>query len=305
MIVDKYSKNYILKTFVIKIFVIANVLIIDLASALALDQQSNNYSINNPNMSSSSTKKKQQHHMLFLHGQFVTPECYTSKFATKLFEKLESTGDWDVDIPLSPRITKDPTPPIMIEWFPNQKVHPEWINSETHTEEDGSTTTKTYHGLKESLNWLKEYIMNKPYKYDIIAGHSNGAIMTALLAFMMEKTMTMNTSDTDTPPYLPQDKHCNGIIIFNAPNSFETERTLMKEYIARDGPMITSIPSLHVFSSTNDAWVGDGSTKMLTSHFPKPSSGKTVVIDHENGHWFPTDDKHYDQILQFMNQHTT
>jgi len=139
----------------------------------------------------------------------------------------------------------------------------EWINSQAKA--DGS---KEYLGLSESLAFLQKYLQEQP-RFDVIAGHSNGALLASILALYMERDDWQ----------LPKDKHPVGIACFNGPNSYETEVTL--------APLVKNktiqMPSLHVFGGPTDHTY-EGSQKLARVHHPSAQT-----MEHSAGHLFPTD----------------
>jgi hypothetical protein len=155
----------------------------------------------------------------------------------------------------------------------------EWINSRSNNEAGG--TSKTYDGLDDSLAFLNDYLKNQP-RFDVIAGHSNGALMTSILSLLVE-------SD---PDWLPKDKKWSAIVLFNAPASYETEVSL-KELVGKHGPI--QMPSIHVFGGETDlCWAGQ--QMMQEIHHP---NGK--IVQHEAGHFFPKEQQYYDDILSGLN----
>lgn len=216
--------------------------------------------------------------MLFLHGQFFPPDCYQEKLATSWFDTAEK-GGWDCVCALSPRVCVDEAPGVVNSLFPalTPQDMREWINSRTN--EDGS---KTYNRLQESMSFLQEFLKEQP-RFDAITGHSNGALMASILTLLME-------SDDN---FVPSDKKWSGTILFNAPASYETEVTLKKS-VDQHGTVQT--PSIHVFGGEMDiTW--EGQQKMKNVHHPTGH-----VIQHEAGHFFPTEQKYYDDILKALNE---
>ena len=214
--------------------------------------------------------------VLFLHGMWLPSECYTDKLAVGLLETMKRRG-YDCDFVNSPRKCPDTPPELLTTMFPDLDSFPEWVNAESR--EDG---TKLYHGLEDSLAFLQRYLKEHP-RYDVIAGHSNGALMTSILALRME-------SD---PDFLPKDKHCRAIVLFNAPASYDTEDTL-KSIVVEHGPI--QMPSIHVWGGPTDlTWQGE--QMMRRVHHPKG-----IVVQHEAGHWFPSDTKYYDEILNALDK---
>jgi hypothetical protein len=223
---------------------------------------------------SSATKPR----MLFLHGMFMPPDCYREKSAVVLLKCLDDAG-WQVDFLKSPRPCPDDPPAIVKEAFPDLQEFPEWINSETHAEDN----TKTYHGLQDSLNVLRNHLLSQP-KYDIVAGHSNGALMASILAFMTESTQASED------PFLPPDKQFRGVLLFNAPGSYETERTMSKK-IAAYGSAIIQMPSIHVVAESDHVYTG--SQRLQQTHHPNDAT----LVQHSEGHMLPKESQHYDEIM--------
>lgn len=197
--------------------------------------------------------------MLFLHGMFSNPRIYEREM--KVLLDLLKKADWEVTMVESPRVCPDTPPSIMDSILKGFEPHElkEWINSHTHSE-DG---TKEYVGLTESLDFLQSYLEKESSRFDIIAGHSQGALMTSILAYFMEH----NPGDR---PFLPADKHCLGILCMNGPGSYETERTL-RQHIAIHGPVVSSIPSLHIWGGPTD-FTYQGSQAMQKVHHPNGKS---------------------------------
>ena len=214
---------------------------------------------------------------LFLHGQFLTPQLYQTALAPKLFETLEKSG-WECVTIQSPRRCPDPPPDLVKELLPGLSTddYREWINA--HKNKDG--VTKTYHGLQESLNFLQDYLCKEP-RFDVIMGHSNGALMASILAHKLE---------TDKS-FLPAEKHFHAVALFNAPASYETEVSLTD---AAKKPV--QMPSLHIFGGETDlTWQGQQQMKRV--HHP---TGK--VIQHAAGHFFPKEQSYYDDIVKSLNE---
>jgi hypothetical protein len=222
-----------------------------------------------------------QKRLLFLHGMFTPPECYTRKLAKQFFDTLAEHG-WQVVTVKSPRVCPDQAPDLVFQLFPDLKDQkdalPEWINSQAN--KDG---TKTYQGLEDSLAFLRQYIASQLLPFDAIAGHSNGALMASILTFMME-------SD---PEWLPADKHWKSVVLFNAPGSYKTETQL--------GPRIHShgsackLPSIHVFGGPMD-YCWEGQQQLQNDLHP---DGKVII--HDSGHFFPSDQKIFDEIAAALN----
>ena len=260
--------------------------------------------------SSSSKKANTRKRILFLHGQFVTPNGYEKVIATKFLSKLREDG-WEIDMPLSSRVCQDPVPDFVKDKFKNfggydtiNEYNPEWLNAETHENDN----TKTYHGLSDALNFLKKYLLDNPNKYDIIGGHSNGALMATILVYMIESTK--NTKEPFLSDEEGKSNAIKGLLICNAPNSFETECTIIKQHIEKFGndhkPIISTIPSIHLVSSSSD-FAYQGSLNLLNVHFPNVGSKNTpTIIDHDEGHGLPmkeTNDKLvYEKLLLKLNE---
>jgi len=208
--------------------------------------------------------------LLWLHGQFIPARKYQETLLLPLLSNLPD-NKWEVTYLQSPRPCADPPPDIIGRMFPD--IQPgemaEWINSQAKS--DGS---KEYLGLPESLAFLQNYLRDQP-RFDVIAGHSNGALVTSVLALYMERE--------DDSWDLPKEKHPAGIACFNAPNSYETETTLAP--LVNDGKPMIQMPSIHVFGGPTDHTY-EGSQKLARIHH-HPSSCRTM--EHSAGHWFPTD----------------
>lgn len=235
-------------------------------------------------MSTSSTAARR---LLFLHGQFIAPRYYEEHIAVDLFKALRDDG-WDCSFVKSPRACPDAPPEILYQMFPEmeaEKDHPEWLNAQTN-EADG---TKTYLGLDTSLAFLQNYLRTQPH-FDVIAGHSNGALMASILSLKMR---------AEGEAFLPKNKHWSGVLVCNAPASYETETQLAATVIARFGPSVTNLPSVHVFGGPTD-WTWEGQQQLQRIHHPH---GATIV-QHEAGHFFPTGEagkRCNDQIVAALN----
>lgn len=227
-------------------------------------------------MSSSSDKPR----MLFLHGMMLPPIVYTEKLATAWFDTAK---DWEHCLVKSPRKCMDKPHPIIIEIMKDFPEHaddlPEWLNSQKH--DDG---TKTYYGLQESLTFLQTYLKEQP-RFDIVAGHSNGALMASILTLMME-------ADKD---WLPADKHWKATVHFNASASYETEVYLGK-IVKEHGPIQT--PSVHVLGGPTDAAYSGGQELQKKIH---PTG---TIVEHNAGHFFPNDSTCYEEIVSALKKMT-
>jgi len=213
--------------------------------------------------------------MLFFHGIFLPPDCYTDKLATAWFEAI--SGDYDCVCLKSPRNNLGTVPPVVFEMFPDLREFPDWINSQKTRELRRLQGIKTYVGLEETLQFLQAYLNEQP-RFDVLVGHSQGALIASILSLMIE-------SEKD---WLPVDKHWSAIVLFNAPGPYEAG-TNLRERVARHGPM--QIPSVHVFGGPTDySWVGQQELRKV--HHP---DGR--IVQHDGGHFFPQEQQYYDRIL--------
>ena len=210
--------------------------------------------------------------MLFLHGQFLPPRVYTDKLLVPLFDRLEAK-DWEVVCLASPRHCEDPPLPVISEMFPDVRSEEmaEWINS--HQRDENS---KEYMGLNDSLSFLQEYLRKEP-RFDIVAGHSNGALMASVLSLYQQSAM-LPSLDGWT---VPTEKRFRGILCMNAPNSYDNEIQLSP--IVNEQGSVT-LPSIHVFGGSTDFALA-GSKRMRDVDHP---NGK--ILEHEAGHFFPSND---------------
>jgi hypothetical protein len=229
--------------------------------------------------SSSNIATPPKKRMLFLHGMFMPPECYTGDKLMKPFWSALGDEDWEVTTVTSPRVCRDPAPEVLFQLLPELKGRadlPEWINSQAN--EDGS---KVYDGLDDSLQFLRNYLASQP-QFDAIVGHSNGALMASILSLTMESEKE----------WLPESKHCKAIVLFNAPGSYANEVQLSKK-VQRHGPI--QLPSIHVFGGPTDTcW--EGQQELQRDLHP---NGKVIV--HDAGHFFPSETKYYDEIVEALN----
>ena len=137
--------------------------------------------------------------------------------------------------------------------------------------------------------------------------------MATILVYMIESTK--NTKEPFLSDEEGKSNAIKGLLICNAPNSFETECTLIKQHIEKmrgnedsnHKPIISTIPSIHLVSSSSD-FAYQGSLNLLNVHFP-PSKGKSnapTIIDHDEGHGLPmkeTNDKLvYEKLLLKLNE---
>lgn len=235
-----------------------------------------------------------KYRMLFLHGMPCCPRMYKDKLLVQFLATLER-ANWEVVFVQSPRVCQDvDPPPILKEWFPDVQPHEmcEWVNSQSRKKrdnDDDGSTDKEYLGLQESLSFLQSYLNEQP-RFDVIAGHSNGALMASILSFYMDHNIQVNNNNN-------WDKPCRGILCMNAPNSYETEMTL-GPLVAQHGP-VTQIPSLHVWGGKSDHTY-EGSQKLKRVHHHPTSSGP--AIEHEAGHFFPQEQHYYDDICQALQE---
>lgn len=220
--------------------------------------------------------------LLFLHGMALPPEYYTSKYAKEMFDALDK--DFDVKFVCSPRKL---TSTFIIKYF--QEKYPdldkermfEWVNSQDH--DDG---TKTYDGLQDALDFLQEYLLEQP-RFDVIAGHSNGSLMAAILSLVIQAD----------PDFLPASKHWSIAMICNGPASFETETRLTKliNEKQRGTGFIIHMPSVHVWGGPTDVtWAGQ--QKLKEVHFPEEAE----VVQHGCGHDFPHDTETVQNIVDAL-----
>jgi len=226
-------------------------------------------------MSSSTPETPRKKRLLFLHGMFLPPECYTDKLLKQFFETI--ADEWDLTCPKSPRVCPVPPPDVIFQMFPELKGKdlPEWINS--YDNDDG---TKVYHGLDDSLAFVRDILLESE-PFDAVAGHSNGALLTSILSFKLE-------ADED---WLPKDKHWKKAVLFNAPGSYSNEVNL-SEKVRSHGPC--KMPSVHVMGGLSDIhW--EGQQKLQKELHPDAK-----VIVHDAGHFFPSDQKFYDEIAAEM-----
>lgn len=103
------------------------------------------------------------------------------------------------------------------------------------------------------------------------------------------RTLKMETD----PDFVPKDKKCKALLVLNAPASYETEVQL-QDIVKTHGPV--TLPSIHVWGGPTD-WTWEGEQDLFRIHH---SSG--VVIQHEAGHFFPSEQKYYDQIVQELDK---
>ena len=219
--------------------------------------------------------------VLFLHGMFASPQCY-KEYNAELFDTFKREG-WECVFLTSPRVCQDPAPEMLKQMYPNleQTDMREWINSSKN--EDG---TKTYAGLTECLELLQKFLQEQP-AFDIIMGHSNGAVIASILALMLE-----SSSD-----WLPPTKAFRGVVICNGPDAYDTEISL-QERVEKHGP-IKNVKSLHVWGGETD-FTWEGQQRLQKVHHP---SG--TILQHSKGHLLPTkDQKFYDDMLDWMNKNT-
>jgi hypothetical protein len=237
------------------------------------------------------TTKK--YRMLFLHGMFGCPRIYRDTQLVQFLQTL-STANWEVVFVQSPRVCQGTPPPFIKTMFPDLQPEEmcEWVNSKelltttssettTTKEESKVTYTKEYEGLEDTLTFLQSYLTEQP-RFDVIAGHSNGALMASILAFYQEHQ----------PGWLPPPKHCRGVLCMNAPNSYNTERCL-GPLVAHHGP-VQAIPSLHVLGGPTD-FTYEGSQTLQRVHHPG-----SKVLEHTAGHFFPTEQHYYDDICDAL-----
>jgi hypothetical protein len=133
-----------------------------------------------------------------------------------------------------------------------------------------------YHGLQESVPRLfyKPTSNKINDRFDVICRHSNGALMTTSILSLY----TQHDSD-----FLPNDKIPSAVVLFNAPASFEKERTLSKMLEQHGSSKISVIPSIHEWGGRRDGFYVDRSDK------EPPST--TFIIRMESSHstfpWAP------------------
>lgn len=229
--------------------------------------------------------------MLFLHGMFGCPRMYTDKLLVQFLQTLKK-ADWEIIFVQSPRVCQDDPPPVLKTLFPDVQPNElrEWVNSiQVQSPEGSSGPKKEYVGLQDSLSFLQSYLADQP-RFDVIAGHSNGALMASILSFHMEHCQEGGENNW----VLSSDKRCKGILCMNAPNSYETEKTL-GHLVSQYGP-VNRISSVHVFGGESDHTY-EGSQKMKRKHHP---NGKTM--EHTAGHFFPTEQHYYDDICKALQE---
>ena len=216
---------------------------------------------------------------------------YRDKLLVQFLSTLPE-NDWEVTFVQSPRVCQGTPPPILTELFPDvtRDEMREWVNSKSLDDNNNNKPaadaayTKEYDGLQDALIFLREYLQDEP-RFDVIAGHSNGALMASILAFHMQHQ----------PEWLlPSHKHCKTILCMNAPNSYDTE-VCLGPLVAEYGP-VTSISSLHVLGGPTD-FTYEGSKQLQQVHHPGAR-----VLEHNAGHFFPTEQHYYDDMLKALNE---
>ena len=233
-------------------------------------------------LSSSTGSNPPKKRLLFLHGMALPPYYYTDKLARDLFQGL--TSEFQVEFCYSPRRLTAQIPNLD-KLFPDLQPDEmrEWFNSHTNNDHVGS---KRYEGLQESLTFLQDYLNQQP-RFDVLAGHSNGALMAAILSFFAKSV----------PDWLPESKHWSSVVLCNAPASFDTEQTLsslIQE--AQQGPVVP-LPSVHVWGGESDhCW--EGQQALQTIHFPT----NAAIINHRAGHLFPSNAETNQKIVKAISE---
>ena len=102
--------------------------------------------------------------------------------------------------------------------------------------------------------------------------------------------------------FIPNDKIPSALLLFNAPASYETERTLatlvQEQQQQGSSNNIRNIPSIHIWGGETDfAW--NGQQELYKIHHP---DGK--VIRHEQGHFLPESSQPqvYTEIIQALHE---
>lgn len=240
--------------------------------------------------SSSSLSIGPKKRLLFLHGMAIPPSYYKEKVAKELFQALKD-DNYEIEFAYSPRALTANLPGLD-EMFPDLKREEmrEWINS--HANDDG---TKRYDGLQESLNFLKQYIEERP-RFDVIGGHSNGALMAAIIAFYMQQ-QEEEQDDNNNGWLSDATKKCSSLFLCNAPGPFDTEQTLAELIKTSNTGPVVDLPSLHVFGGPTD-YTYEGQKALQKIHFPN----KSIIVQHDVGHFIPTDPEIIQNIVTKLNE---
>jgi hypothetical protein len=227
--------------------------------------------------------------LLFLHGMFVTPQLYQEKFSKDFFTALGDSG-YECVAPCSPRPNSGPVFDMVKKLLPDEDLYPEWFNSQDITKE-----SKVFNGLEDSLRYLIDF-MNDEEPFDVVMGHSQGAMMTSILTLLSE------CQRSDTPSIVQAasqwgriEKPWKAVLCMNAPNSFETERVLQSVLKSAGSPKISSA-ALHVFGGPTDTtW--EGQQKLRNVHYPESSK----VVQHEEGHMIANSNAVIEEIITALN----
>lgn len=225
--------------------------------------------------------------MLFLHGMFVPPSVYQEKIAAPLLSCFEDHG-WECVFLKSPRPNSGQVFEVVKQLFPELTEHPEWMNSRNDDSVDGAT--KVFHGLQDSLQVLQDYLNENP-KFDVIAGHSQGALMASILSLLAESPSSA-TAENGLAFKVSDDKRWKAILCMNAPNSYETEK-----HLRHVDPVAVNIPSIHVFGGESDTtW--EGQQKMQQVHHPRDFH----IVHHDAGHFFPSEQQKLEEIAHALDK---
>jgi hypothetical protein len=227
--------------------------------------------------------------LLFLHGMFVTPQLYQEKLSKEFFSHLRDSG-YECVAPCSPRPNSGPVFDMVKKLLPDEEIYPEWFNSHTISED-----SKEFDGLEDSLRYLIAF-MNDQEPFDVVIGHSQGAMMTTILTLLAE------CQRSDTPSVVQAasqwgriESTWKAVACMNAPNSFETECVMQSVLKAAGSPKIVT-PALHVFGGPTDStW--EGQQKLRSVHYP--ASAK--IIQHEEGHMIATGKAVVEEIIIALN----
>lgn len=175
-----------------------------------------------------------------------------------------------------------------MQLFPELTDHPEWMNSRDDDSVEGAT--KVSDGLQDSLQVLQDYLNENP-KFDVIAGHSQGALMASILSLLAESPASA-TEENSLAFKVSDDKRWKAILCMNAPNSYETER-----HLRHVDPGVVIIPSVRVFGGESDTtW--EGQQKMQQVHHPRDFH----IVHHEAGHFFPSEKENLEEIAQALDK---
>lgn len=142
----------------------------------------------------------------------------------------------------------------------------------------------SYEGLSESIHSLSDV------SPDFIMGFSQGAFITGVISGIKE-----NINDPCFSEYRENVEQltCNlkGIILFSGalPNYEKIRNQAYQRSI--------QIPSLHIIG-TQDKIITPEQSELLAKQYIKPS-----ILYHPEGHIFPTEDKYFDEIINWIHQH--